>query len=101
MFNAREILRARPPDHAADAVALFEEQLGQIGAVLSGYPGDERGSHGSKLYALLAQATSPQRPQGFPCWRCGLVRRRKSAGRRKNRQPARANPFYLDALPLL
>src|SRR3990172_7623996 len=36
-----KILRARPADHAVNLVALLEQQLGQIGPVLSGNPGNK------------------------------------------------------------
>ena len=39
--DALEVERARPPDHAADLVALVEQELGQVGAVLAGDAGDQ------------------------------------------------------------
>ena len=41
VFDALEVLGAGPADHAVDAVALGEEQLGQVRAVLAGDAGDE------------------------------------------------------------
>src|SRR5438045_7229293 len=41
MLDALEILGARAADHAADRVALVEQQLGQVTAVLAGDPRDE------------------------------------------------------------
>jgi len=32
-------------DDAEDAVALLEQQLGEVGAILSGDPGDQRCAH--------------------------------------------------------
>ena len=34
-----------PPDHAMDGVALLEQLLSEVGAVLSGDAGDEGGFH--------------------------------------------------------
>jgi hypothetical protein len=34
--------RAGPPDHAQHLVTLVQQQLGQVGAVLTGDTGDER-----------------------------------------------------------
>ncbi len=47
MVYALEVLRARPPHHPVDLVALFQEQFRQIGPVLAGDPGDQCfASHG-------------------------------------------------------
>jgi hypothetical protein len=40
--DAFEVDGAGPPDHADDLVAPFEQELGEVGAVLAGDPGDER-----------------------------------------------------------
>ena len=45
MIDARRVERARAPDDAVDFVAFFEQQIGEIAAVLSGDPGDERFLH--------------------------------------------------------
>src|SRR5206468_1070592 len=36
-----------PPDQAVDPVALLQQELGQITAVLAGDAGDQRGRHGA------------------------------------------------------
>ena len=41
MGDALEVEGARPADHAADLVALVEQELGQVGAVLAGDAGDQ------------------------------------------------------------
>ena len=42
--DALEVLGAGAPDHADDAVALLEQQLGEVRAVLAGDAGDQRPS---------------------------------------------------------
>ena len=49
MRDALEVLGARPAHHADDAIALLEQELGQVRAVLAGDAGDERGRHGPQL----------------------------------------------------
>ncbi len=45
MIDARSVKRARAADDAVDFVALFEQQIGQIAAVLAGDARDERFFH--------------------------------------------------------
>ena len=47
VVEAFRVERARAADHAVDLVALREQQLGQVGAVLPGDAGDERALHGT------------------------------------------------------
>ena len=42
VLDALELLGRGAAHHAVDLIALLEQQLGQIGAVLAGHPGDER-----------------------------------------------------------
>jgi hypothetical protein len=42
VLDPLELLDARPADDAGHLVALLEQELGQIGAVLPGDPGDQR-----------------------------------------------------------
>jgi len=49
MGETLEVGRARPPHHADDAIALLEQELGEVRAVLAGDAGDERGRHGPQL----------------------------------------------------
>jgi hypothetical protein len=41
MLDARRVERGRAADEAMDFVALTEEKLGEVGAVLAGDTGDE------------------------------------------------------------
>src|SRR5271155_2159855 len=41
MLDAVELLRRRAAHHAVDVVALVEQQLGQVGAILTGHAGDQ------------------------------------------------------------
>ena len=52
-----ELLRRGAPDHAVDLVALLEQQLGQVGAVLSGDAGDQGALGGAHA---AAQASEPR-----------------------------------------
>ena len=46
----------RAPDHADDLVALVEQELGEVGAVLAGDAGDERAlGHGDRFYPASAR----------------------------------------------
>ena len=49
VVDALEGLGAGPADDAVDLVPLFQEQFGQVAAVLTGDPGDERALHASGL----------------------------------------------------
>lgn len=40
MIDPRGVKGARPPDEPVDHVALAQQQLGQVRAVLPGYPSD-------------------------------------------------------------
>ena len=48
--------RRRPPDHPVDLVALLEQQLGQVRAVLPGDPRDKRDFLSHSSLTLLAPA---------------------------------------------
>ena len=45
VLDAVELLRRGAADHAVHLVALLEQQLGEVGAVLAGDAGDERFFH--------------------------------------------------------
>src|SRR4030043_390369 len=55
------------PDEAVDGVALGQEVLGEIGAVLAGYAGDERCRHGdTSLQGRVGPPAGPRlRPRLF------------------------------------
>lgn len=42
VINAVGVEKGSPPLQAVDLVALFQEELGEIGPVLAGNPGDQR-----------------------------------------------------------
>ena len=45
LLDAPEVDRARAAERAVDAVALVEQQLGEVGAVLAGDAGDDCSFH--------------------------------------------------------
>ena len=55
-------------DDAVDLVALVEQQLGEVGAVLAGDAGDEGGRHvaGGLLGGAISERTLHARPHAFP-----------------------------------
>src|SRR5205823_2728939 len=66
MSNTLEIFGARPSNHAHDAVALLEEKLGEVGAILARDPRDECRAVHTGHTTLTAQSS----PRGtFPTCR--------------------------------
>ena len=49
MIDARRVEGAGAPDDTVNFVAFFEQQIGQVTAVLAGDAGDERASHEKRL----------------------------------------------------
>src|SRR5262245_38659695 len=52
MLDTLEILDARAPHHAADVVTFFQEQLGEVGTVLSRDPSDQRALRFSHFHSV-------------------------------------------------
>ena len=62
VVDPARVERARATDEAVDLVALLEEELGQVGAVLSGDAGDQRtGGHGRRIILPSARFALPRR----------------------------------------
>jgi hypothetical protein len=75
VLDAVELLRRRAADHAVDLVALLEQQLGEVGAVLPGDAGDE-------AVGLIGRPTPPaRRARSSP--RAGLRAKRTIQGSRR------------------
>ena len=58
VLDALELLGRGAADHAVDLVALLEQQLGQVGAVLPGDPGDQRALRAHSAVTSLACSRS-------------------------------------------
>src|SRR5262249_12493212 len=59
VLDALEVLAAGPPHHADDAIALLEQELGEVGAVLPGDAGDQCASSRHLSAGARGRASSP------------------------------------------
>ena len=93
VLDALEVLGAAAAHHADDLVALRQQELGEIGAVLSGDAGDERTcGHGSTVYPAEARSSAK--------W-VGTCRRipSRTTGARGARSPDRPAPGQVGSHP--
>ena len=108
VLDAVELLRRGAADHAVHLVALLEQQLGQVGAVLAGDAGDQRARHlrsptpSRARAATRRSARCPPRRRSAPSSRAaarpsrptasGARRRPRSVGRCSNSSSAGSLP---------
>ena len=65
MRDALEGLGARAPHEAVDLVALLEQELGQVGAVLAGDAGDQRAALPQRSSSFVPTTHSPPAPSSL------------------------------------
>ena len=66
VLDALELLRRGAADHAVHLIALLQQQLGQVGAVLAGDPGDQRARHAAACSRLRSHSTVWAMPSRTP-----------------------------------
>jgi hypothetical protein len=85
--DALEPRARRPADEAVDLVALVEEELGEVAAVLSGHAGDQ-----ARFFRLISSSPTPG-PR-FPAQPFAKIHRATAAARSTRYQPKSPRPRF-------